>query len=114
MAYGILHIMEPSIVRCDDPVKAAQAIKTLKADIRAYHHRAENTHRLVKDYGVDGYVELFTMPEVTDPEAWFDENERLVCKPSPYDCTGQAFTEWHKIFRRNGQLMCYHGVGYDV
>ena len=63
---------------------------------------------------MDGYIELYELPDVTDPEAYFDENERLIATPSQYDCTGQAFTMWHKIIKRRGRNMVYHRVAFDV
>ena len=116
IAYGMAKIMSPLVSQCDNPAKAAIAIAELKRDIRAYNKAQEEKpfRRLVKDNGIDGYVELIELPETEEPEEWFDSNERLTCRPSMYDCTGQAFTLWHYTFRRNGKLMCYHAVGYDV
>lgn len=115
IAYELVKKMTPYIPQSDDPKKAARAIGDMKRAIRAYNRKeAEKPfRRLVKDEGVDGYVELMELPETEDPEKWFDWNERLSCR-SAYDCTGQAFTRWHYIFRRRGKLMCYHAVGYDV
>ena len=31
-----------------------------------------------------------------------------------YDCTGQAFTEWHKIFKIRDKYVLYHSIGVDV
>ena len=74
--------------------------------------------RIVKDNGFDGYISLVTLSEyVQDEESakeYFEEELRLVCYPSQYDCTGQAFTCWYKLFERNGRWMAYHCVGYDV
>ena len=115
IAYGLVETMAPLVGQCDNPAKAARVVDALKRDIRAYFKKEEGKpfRRLVKDEGVDGYVELMELPETEDPEKWFDWNVRLSCR-SAYDCTGQAFTRWHYIFRRRGKLMCYHSVGYDV
>lgn len=97
-------------------INAGKWLKGIKRDIRAYQHEqdAQVTRSIVKDYGMDGYIELFELPDVSDPEAYFEENERLVCAPSQYDCTGQVFTMWHKIFKRRGRYMVYHRVAIDV
>ena len=98
-----------------DDLRIRKHLKRLKQDIRKYNNRVEEIPRwLVKDDGMDGYVELIEMPETEDPEGWFDDNARLTYMPSMYDCTGQAFTFSHKIFRRRGKLMCYHTVCFDL
>ena len=123
LAWHILYTMADTVAKATgvdhdtvkDMLKVNDTIKDIKRRIRAYNHDTEaNKRTLVKDYGVDGYIELFEMPDVSDAEGWFNDMERLTCRPSMYDCTGQAFTQWHKIFRRNGKLMCYHRVAYDV
>ena len=30
-----------------------------------------------------------------------------------YDCTGQAFTEWHRIFKICDKYVLYHSIGVD-
>lgn len=47
-------------------------------------------------------------------ENWFQYNERLECVLSIYDCTGQQFTAWYKLFKRNERWWCYHCVALDV
>ena len=116
VAYNIISTMAPYIDQCDDPVKAAHALDEIKRNIRAYY-KAQDEERqvtLVRDYGIDGHVIRFDMPDVSDPEAWFDDNERMECRPSMYDCTGQAFTQWHKICMLGGRMVCYHSIGFDV
>ena len=89
----------------------------LKKAIRKYFHR-KTDRRLVKDYGIDGYIELIKLPEYLetkeDAKEYFDSEERMVCRPSAFDCTGQSFTSWYKIFKRRGQFYAYHSVSVDV
>ena len=91
-------------------------IVELKKEIRKFHKKTSDRRIIKGDY--DGYLELITLPEniASKKEAnmYFDVNERLVCRPSQFDCTGQAFTCWVKIFKRRGRFMAYHNVGYDV
>ena len=99
--------------------KAKNVLVQYKQDIRNYYKRQdENSLCIVKDYGIDGYIELFQFPEnvktIEDAKEWFDENERKSFNYTAYDCTGQAFTGWEKIFVRNGKFYCYHRVCYDV
>lgn len=95
-------------------------IATVKREIRAYNNRKPADAYIVKDYGIDGYVELYRFPEETDhmskddAEEWFDCTRRERCFPSPYDCTGQKFTNWRKLVRRQGHWYAYHSVSIDV
>lgn len=93
--------------------------KELKREIRRYNHRPVSQRRIV--HGTDAYgytVLLLPLPESirSDDEArdWFMENEYIHFRPSPYDCTGQSFTSWYKLFQRNGKFWAYHGVSMDV
>lgn len=122
LAYWIIYTMADTAAKATgmDRETAAAMLKhsdtiiDIKRRIRAYLHDADANRRTLVKGDTDGYIELFEMPDVSDAEGWFDDFERLTYRPSMYDCTGQAFTRWHKIFRRNGKLMCYHSVGYDV
>ena len=74
---------------------------------------------IVKDYGIDGYIVKFPLPEnlssAEDADEYFREYEYLYFYPSPYDCTGQHFTSWYKIFRKpDGRFWAYHSVSVDV
>ena len=73
--------------------------------------------RLIKQDN-DGYTELVTLPAEckTDEDAvgFFRDYLLLEARPSQYDCTGQLFTSWYKVFKRNGRFMAYHRVCADV
>lgn len=73
-------------------------------------------HRLTRDYG-DGFVELVTMPDSIhdkqDANDFFDAYIKRECVWTPYDCSGQLFTAWHHIFKRNGRWCVYHCVACD-
>ena len=99
--------------------KRKEYLVSLKKDTRDYYKRTANKDRsLIKDYGVDGYVELIELPEYLetkdDAREYFDEEEWIHAYPSMYDCTGQRFTNWAKIFQRRGRWMAYHRVSFDV
>ena len=103
-----------------------QRIVDHKRALRAYAHRDGLVdvgmgfmceRRIVKsDY--DGYIELVSIPWVFESEGQADDFFRDFlerhARPSIYDCTGQAFTHWYKLFKRRGQFWAYHSVGYDV
>lgn len=112
--------------RLRDPEKIRSKIKDVKRELRHWAHRDTAVdvgrgfmvkRRIVKDNGVDGYVELVSIPEVFDTATDADEFFRgflEIQRSSMYDCTGQAFTRWYKIFQRGGQFWAYHYVGIDV
>ena len=101
----------------DSPDEFNSYIKGIKVAIREYNKRASD-RRVVKDNGIDGFVELIALPDylkdMDEATEYFENNEVLMCRPSLYDCTGQAFTSWYKIIKRRGRLMAYHSVGIDV
>ena len=83
-------------------------------------HRAASRSHIVRDDGIDGYVELVQLPEALDEAHkvvaadWFRANRYLEFLPTPYDCSGQKFTNWFKLFRRQGHWFAYHSVSIDV
>ena len=128
--YEWLGILTELASSCDDPEAALAEIVKTKRELRSYANRNSTVdvgmgfmveRRIVKDYGIDGYVELVSIPEVFDTldgedgaEAFFKDFLEIQCRPSMYDCTGQAFTSWYKLFWRNGQYWAYHSVCFDV
>ncbi len=88
-----------------------------KRKLRAFINKPKN-ESIVKDYGIDGYISLIRLPEKLETEEaardYFKEEEYLVCRPSQCDCTGQAFTCWYKLFKRQGNWMAYHRIAFDV
>lgn len=88
-----------------------------KRAIREYLTQDNTRGNIIRsDY--DGYVELVEMPEditnAEQAEGWFEYHLEKEYVPSAYDCTGQLFTVWHKIFIRRGRYHVYHCVGIDV
>ena len=93
-------------------------IKEAKQAIRRYFKTQDETRHIIKDYGIDGYIELVEFPKHVssreDAEDYFNEMELIVYRPSAYDCTGQLFTGWHRLFERRDSWWCYHRVCCDV
>lgn len=128
---GLLKEMEKS---CGNPEIFRDMIETQKRELRAYAHKSsainvgmgfEVERRVVKDDGIDGYIELLSIPTVFSTledddygnpgaETFFKDFLEIHASPSAYDCTGQAFTSWYKLFQRRGQFFCYHRVAFDV
>lgn len=90
----------------------------LKREMRAFTNKPVSDRRIVRDDGVDGYVVLLPLPEcvetMDEAREYFEECEYIHYRPSAYDCTGQAFTSWYKVFSRNGRFWAYHCVSFDV
>ena len=114
-----------------DTERRREHVIELKRNLRQYAHRDAHTvdvgmgfmceRRIVKDEGFDGYIELVSIPEVIDTldgedgaDEFFKTFLEIHAYPSMYDCTGQAFTSWYKLFKRRGQFWAYHSVGFDV
>ena len=90
-----------------------------KRAVRQYTHReVDYDRRIIKDYGIDGYVALERLPADIRDEAeanrFFEQFMTCEYRPSAYDCTGQAMTNWFKVFPRNGGFYAYHSVSFDV
>lgn len=93
-----------------------EKINELKRNIRQYVHR--ETDRRILHGDCDGYTLLIQCPDWVkteeNAEEWFNDNEYISCGWSPYDCTGQLFTNWYSCKERNGKWICYHSIGIDV
>lgn len=115
-AYALLMFMQNDI-----PASAEKksAVKKVKREIRAYNNRPASNVRIISgDY--NGHLDLVRLPDELDrmhEEAaadWFRGNCYLEAYNSPYDCTGQEFTNWFYLFRRHGHWFAYHKVCQDV
>lgn len=89
-----------------------------KREVREFLNRKTSAEKIVhsSDYGY--WVELAELPEdITDMETaeeYFNCYMRREYVPSQYDCTGQIFTRWHKVFIRRGRYHVYHGLAMDI
>lgn len=97
----------------------------IKKEIRDYYKEREKDRKewLIKDDGIDGGIVLFELPSEINSvkidsfelaEEYFKAYEYRRCRPSIYDCTGQSFTIWYKIIKRNNKFYAYHSIGFDV
>ena len=129
IGYELLRILSK-----DGGKRVESYVAELKRNLRQYASRKPVVYvgmgftcerRIIKDYGIDGYIEIVSIPEVFDnledsttdgpgAESFFRDFIEIQAHPSPYDCTGQRFTAWHKIVKRNGQYWAYHSVAIDV
>ena len=119
-AYALLMFMQSDIPTSAEKRSAVKNLAaTVKMEIRAYNNRPVSNVRIISaDY--DGRLELVQLPDKLDEahemEAtnWFRGNCYLEAYNSPYDCTGQEFTNWFYLFRRRGHWFAYHSVSRDV
>ena len=129
IGYEILHDVYERLTEAGGDTESRRArVIELKRNLRQYANRDNSTvdvgmgfmceRRIVKDYGMDGYVELVSVPLVFEAESevreFFKDFLEIHYRPSAYDCTGQAFTSWYKLFKRRGQFWIYHSVCFDV
>ncbi len=120
VAYEILNIHRQCPPKPGAEAKAKKYVDGVKRSIRTFlreqQEQGEN-RRIVKDRGIDGFVELVRLPAylrtLDDAKEYFEEYEVRKCAPSMYDCTGQAFTVRYKIFERRGRLWTYHEIAFD-
>ena len=96
----------------------------IKKEIRDYYKEREKDRKewLIKDDGIDGGIVLFELPSEINSikidsfelaEEYFKAYEYRRYRPSMYDCTGQAFTNWYKIVKRNNKFYAYHCISFD-
>lgn len=119
-AYALLMFMQRDISASAEKKAAVKNLAaTVKMEIRAYNNRPVSNVRIISaDY--DGRLELVQLTDKLDEAHemdatnWFRGNCYLEAYNSPYDCTGQEFTNWFYLFRRRGHWFAYHSVSRDV
>ena len=100
------------------------SVYKIKKEIRDYYKEREKDRKewLIKDDWIDGSIVLVELPSEINSvkidsfelaEEYFKAYEYRKCRPSMYDCTGQVFTSWYKIVKRNNKFYAYHCIGFD-
>ena len=101
------------------------SVYKIKKEIRDYYKEREKDRKewFIKDDWIDGSIVLVELPSEINSvkidyfelaEEYFKAYEYRECRPSMYDCTGQVFTSWYKIIKRNNKFYAYHSIGFDV
>lgn len=119
-AYALLMFMQSDIPASVEKRAAVKNLAaTIKREIRDYNNRPASDVRIIcADY--DSRLELVQLPDEldkahkADAADWFRDNCYLEAYNSQYDCTGQEFTSWYKLFRRQGHWFAYHLISRDV
>lgn len=119
VAYEILGLLADGCHTFSNPERLAQTIIETKRAIRLYTHReVDYNRRIIRDDGMDGYIALERLPadtrDLDEANRFFERFMTYNPRPSAYDCTGQAMTNWFKVFPRNGGFYAYHSVSFDV
>lgn len=120
-AYELLLLIQETIRENPtvDREKANETVVKCKKDIRSYYRRQreELNTSLVKDYGIDGYIEKIELPFMfskDEAKRYVESNIVMEYYPSQYDCTGQCFTSWYRVFKNSkNRYICYHRVSVD-
>lgn len=118
MAYEELLFWKNDSRLKDNALINDRIIKKLKEGIRDYFRRKNReTARIIK-WDSESEIILEEIPEIINTkevaEEWFMFCRYRAVIPSPYDCTGQLFTAWYKIFKRNGKYIVYYCICRDV
>ena len=116
--YGVIKVIN-DIYNKEKMKKPKDLLDAYKRGIRDYFKRKDmELERRIIHADYDEYIELLQLPEEVKTleiaKTWFDVNERRVCRPSMYDCTGQRFTGSTTFVERNGRWWVYHTIWLDV
>lgn len=118
-AYSILNILNKHYSMQEKSESISKYEQETKKAIRSYYKKQEQKQdiKIVK-FDFDNHIKLYALPDFLDTLenaiAYFEEYERIEYIPSMYDCTGQAFTSWYKVFKRHDKFYVYHSVSFDV
>ena len=101
-------------------LKNEDVVREAKQALRKFFNRMpEEPEARIFDNDYDHFIKVFPLPDdITTPEEadeYFRECEYIHYRPTYYDCTGQWFTSWYKVFRKpDGRFWAYHSVQADV
>lgn len=85
--YLLLHTLETVTVLPEKRASAADLIVNVKRAIRSFNRNSTTSAHIVKDYGIDGYIELYRFPDWLDAaskdevESYFDSHRREYYTP---------------------------------
>lgn len=117
VAYEILQILADKNLTAKNIERVREHTKKIKRAIREYRDRNENMAQIVRS-DFDSMLVVLPLPQHLETKEcateYFLDHYFLEARPSAYDCTGQVFTSWYKIFRRRGQFWAYHATAMDV
>lgn len=102
----------------DDVCRKEHCFDVIKRKFRREMKTEEPDRKYFHREGSDGYYEYFAFPDNVDTvekaNEFFDAYCRIPYVDRGYDCTGQWFTCYHKIFHVGDDLCCLHYIAMDV
>ena len=104
--FAVIHDLEKEI--CISKPIIAQLKNKLRYEMAQEETRRFQNGHCVKDFGDGSAIVLLpimgTHIDTSLDEAIriFEDNYEMRCANSPYDCTGQMFTVWYKLVKRQG------------
>lgn len=90
------------------------AYNELKLKLRLFAQEVSDVVVVKEERGQTWCKKVLPVKSMDDAREWFDENERVEPYNSMYDCTGQEFTGWCRIFRVKDKWLCYHYIARDL
>lgn len=115
--FAIIHDLEKEI-GISKPL-IAQLKRKLRYEIALKEMRHFQNGHCVKDFGDGSAILLLPIigthfdTSLDEAIRIFEDNYEMRCANSPYDCTGQMFTVWYKLVKRQGMWYAYHCIGRD-
>ena len=117
MQFAVIHDLEKEI-SIPKPI-IAQLKNKLRYEMAQEEMRRFQNGHCVKDFGDGSAIVLLPImgthfdTSLDEAIRIFEDNYEMRCANSPYDCTGQMFTVWYKLVKRQGMWYAYHYIGCD-
>ena len=115
--FAVIHDLEKEI--CIPKPIIAQLKNKLRYEMAQEEMRRFQDGHCVKDFGDGSAIVLLPImgthfdTSLDEATRIFEDNYEMRCANSPYDCTGQMFTVWYKLVKRQGMWYAYHYIGRD-
>ena len=115
--FAVIHNLEKEI-SIPKPI-IAQLKNKLRYEIAQEETRRFQSGHCVKDFGDGSAIVLLPImgthidTPLDEAIRIFENNYEMRCANSPYDCTGQMFTVWYKLVKRQRMWYAYHYIGCD-
>ena len=115
--FAVIHNLEKEI-SIPKPI-IAQLKNKLRYEMAQEETRRFQSGHCVKDFGDGSAIVLLPImgthfdTSLDEAIRIFEDNYEMRCANSPYDCTGQMFTVWYKLVKRQRMWYAYHYIGCD-
>ena len=102
----------------DAGLKNPWVIVDAKKALREFYSEPIDTERRVFNNDYDGATVVLPLPKdiksAEEASEYFKEYEYIHYRQTYYDCTGQSFTAWYKVFQKpDGRFWAYHRIAVD-